>query len=305
MTAIDHPRVSVALPVHNCERYVAEAIESIRAQTFTDFEFLIVDDGSTDGTLPILHRFAARDSRIRVISRPNTGIVGALNEMLGLARADLVARMDADDVALPVRFERQVRFLDEHPECVMVGSRVTIIDPDGDELTEMGDALSHEQIVTDLLNYKGQMVYHPAVIYRRKAVLDLGVYRPECREAEDLDLFLRLAEVGQIVNLPEPLLKYREHRAKAGISRSKYQRSSVIVILEEARKRHNLGPVPEHVSSQASLSGDPSQIYQTWAWWALMSGHIATARKHALTCIRRAPLSLSTWRLVYCALRGH
>ena len=140
VTAINHPRVSVALPVHNCERYVAEAIESILAQTFTDFEFLIVDDGSTDGTLPILNRFAARDSRIRVISRPNTGIVGALNEILGLARADLVARMDADDVALPVRFERQVRYLDEHPECVMVGSRVTIIDPDGDALTEMGDA---------------------------------------------------------------------------------------------------------------------------------------------------------------------
>ena len=240
-----------------------------------------------------------------MICRPNTGIVGALNEMLGLARADLVARMDADDVALPVRFERQVRYLDEHPECVMVGSRVTIIDPDGDALTEMGDALSHEQIVTDLLNYKGQMVYHPAVIYRRKAVLDLGGYRPKCREAEDLDLFLRLAEVGQIVNLPEPLLKYREHRAKAGISRSNELGHHTRAIIEEARKRHNLGPVPEHVSSQASLSGDPSQIYQTWAWWALMSGHIATARKHALTCIRRAPLSLSTWRLVYCALRGH
>ncbi len=115
------------------------------------------------------------------------------------------------------------------------------------------------------------MVYHPAVIYRRNAVLDLGGYRPECREAEDLDLFLRLAEVGQIAYLPEPLLKYREHRAKAGISRSKSQRSSVIVILEEGRKRHNLGPVSEHVSRQASLAVDPSQIYQTWAWWALMS----------------------------------
>ena len=173
--------------------------------------------------------------------------------MLGLARADLVARIDAGDVALPVRFERQVRYLDEHPECVMVGSRVTIIDPDGDALTEMGDALSYEQIVTDLLNYKGQMVYHPAVIYRRKAVLDLAGYRPECREAEDLDLFLRLAEVGQIVNLPEPLLKYREHRAKAGISRSNELSHHARVILEEARKRHNLGPVPEHVSSQASF----------------------------------------------------
>ena len=212
--------------------------------------------------------------------------------MLGLARADLVARMDADDVALPVRFERQVRYLDEHPECVMVGSRVTIIDPDGDALTEMGDALSYEQIVTDLLNYKGQMIYHPAVIYRRKAVLDLGGYRPECREAEDLDLFLRLAEVGQIVNLPEPLLKYREHRAKAGISRSNELSHHARVILEEARKRHNLGPVPEHVSSQASLSSDPSQIYQTWAWWALMPGYIATAQARAYLHPPRTVVSL-------------
>jgi hypothetical protein len=95
------------------------------------------------------------------------------------------------------------------------------------------------------------------------------------------------------------------HRAKAGYSRSNELSHYVRVIIEEARKRHNLGPVLEHVSSPAALSGDPSQIYQTWAWWALMSGHIATARKHALSCIRRAPLSLSTWRLVYCALRGH
>ena len=120
----------------------------------------------------------------------------------------------------------------------------------------------------------------------------LGGYRPDYPEAEDLDLFLRLAEVGQIVYLPEPLLKYREHRAKAGISRSKSQRSSVIVILEAGRKRHNLGPVPEHVSRQASLSGDPSQIYQTWAWWALMSGHIATAQARAYLRPPRTAVSL-------------
>src|SRR5208283_2026664 len=122
----------------------------------------------------ILHRFAARDSRIRVISRPNTGIVGALNEMLGLARADLVARMDADDVALPVRFERQVRFLDEHPECVMVGSRVTIIDPDGAPIMVMGEALTHEEIDNALMMAQGQLVYHPVVMFRRQVVLDLG-----------------------------------------------------------------------------------------------------------------------------------
>ena len=147
------------------------------------------------------------------------------------------------------------------------------------------------------------MVYHPAVIYRRNAVLDLGGYRPECREAEDLDLFLRLAEVGQIVYLPEPLLKYREHRAKAGISRSKSQRSSVIGDPRGRSQATQFGPRIGTRLQTASLAVDPSQIYQTWAWWALMSA-ISPPRKHALTCVRRAPLSLSTWRLVYCALRG-
>src|SRR5271157_2678892 len=186
VTAIDHPRVSVALPVYNCERYVAEAIESILAQTFTDFEFLIVDDGSSDGTLPILHRFAARDSRIRVISRPNTGIVGARNEALGLARGELIAVMDSDDVALPERFEVQVRYLDENPDCVMIGSRVLVIDSDGDPLIVLPTPLSHEEIEDGFLNFRGQLVHHSTTMIRRRSLLEIGGYRPECRVAEDL-----------------------------------------------------------------------------------------------------------------------
>ena len=300
MTAIDHPRVSVALPVHNCERYVAEAIESILAQTFTDYEFLIVDDGSTDGTLPILHRFAARDCRVRLISRPNTGIVGALNEMLSLARADLVARMDADDIALPVRFERQVRYLDEHPECVMVGSRVIIIDPDGDELTEMGDALSHEQIVTDLLNYKGQMVYHPAVIYRRKAVLDLGGYRPECREAEDLDLFLRLAEIGRIAQPGRALAEVvRRRSSKSSIAQAEAFATKIFRIIQEARRRRGLEPAADSMMEKLKFTRDLGTIQQPGdggrRWGPVMCRSPASTPLPASAC---APLSLSTWRLV-------
>ncbi len=215
---ISVPSVSVLMPTYHAERYVAEAIESILAQTFTDFEFLILDDGSTDGSAAILRRYAERDGRIRPFSRPNTGLVGALNELLSLARGELIARMDADDIALSDRIERQVAYLKEHPECVMVGSRVVLIDPEGSEITVMGQALSHEQIVEDFLANKGQIVYHPAVMFRRQVVMDLGGYRAEMVEAEDLDLFLRLAEVGRIVNLPEPLLKYRDHLKKSGAS---------------------------------------------------------------------------------------
>ena len=110
----DPPLVSVCMPVYNATRYLAEAVESILGQTFRDFEFLITDDGSTDRSLAILKRYAAQDARIRLWSRPNAGYVVRLNEMLHQARGDLIARMDADDVALPERFARQVEFLRSH-----------------------------------------------------------------------------------------------------------------------------------------------------------------------------------------------
>jgi glycosyltransferase involved in cell wall biosynthesis len=122
------PAISVLMPVYNTERYVAEAVESILAQTFRNFEFLIIDDGSTDRSLSILKRYAERDPRIYLVSRPNTGYVIALNEMLAMARGEFIARIDADDIALPERFEVQVAYLREHPEVVCLGSKVQFID---------------------------------------------------------------------------------------------------------------------------------------------------------------------------------
>jgi GT2 family glycosyltransferase len=298
------PSVSVLMPAHNAARYVAEAVESILAQTYTDFEFLIVDDGSIDDTPKILSRYAESDRRIHIISRPRTGIVRALNELIALARGDLIARMDADDIALPVRFEQQVAYLKDHPECVLVGSRVFVIDPEGDELTILGQALSHEQIVDDFLARRGQMVYHPAVMFRRNAVVNIGGYDDRMIEAEDLDLFLRLAEVGRIINLPDPLLKYREHLKKSGRVGAERLEQYTRLIVNEARERRGMGPLPESERSNCSPQ-TPAQAYQTWGWWALMSGHVPTARKHALASLAHAPHSLSSWRLMYCALRGH
>jgi glycosyltransferase involved in cell wall biosynthesis len=297
------PKVSVAMPVYNSEKYLAKAVESILAQTFTDFEFLIVDDGSTDASRAILEQYSARDPRIKLVSRPNTGYLVALNEMLERARGQYVARMDADDVALPERFERQVQYLDDHPECVLLASRVIIIDPDGDPLQEMGYALTHEEIDGAFMNAQGQVIYHPSVMYRRRVVLELGCYRPEYYLTEDLDLFLRLAEIGRVASLAEPLLLYREHLHKIGYRRLEQQEDvSRRTLIDAYKRRGKVLPAGTLERFNRRLA-NPLDTHRTWAWWALMAGHVATARKHAWSCLRLAPLSVDSWRLFYCALR--
>ena len=128
------PTISVLMPVYNAERYVAKAVESILAQTCADFEFVIIDDGSTDGSHALLKQYAERDHRIRLISRANTGHVIALNQMLEIASGRYIARIDADDIALPDRFARQVGYLESHGDCVAVGSYVWLIDAAGRSL---------------------------------------------------------------------------------------------------------------------------------------------------------------------------
>jgi glycosyltransferase involved in cell wall biosynthesis len=298
------PTISVLLPAYNAARYVAQAVESILAQTYADFELLIVDDGSTDDTPRILSRYAQRDQRIHCVSRPNTGLVTALNEMLARSRGEFIARMDADDIAMPRRFERQMSYLADHPECVMVGSRVLVIDPDGCPLTVMGEALSHEEIDSALMAARGQMVYHPSVIIRKQSLVEVGPYRQEFDTAEDLDLFLRLAEVGRIANLEEPLLKYREHTGKVGHVRAAKQAETVQLVLEAAYHRRGRAFSREIVENRIRPI-DSTERQRTWAWWALLAGNVRTARKHAAACLMREPFSLQTWRLFYCALRGH
>src|SRR5262245_11551620 len=115
------PGISVILACYNTERYIASAVQSILAQTLGDFELILIDDGSTDSSSQICQDLAAKDSRIRLITRPNKGLTKTLNEGLSLATAPLIARMDADDLSLPTRFEKQVAYLSAHPECVCVG----------------------------------------------------------------------------------------------------------------------------------------------------------------------------------------
>ena len=210
------PAISVVLPVHNAEAYVREAVESILAQTFTDFECIIINDGSTDNSGVVLRELARRDARIVLVERPNDGLVSALNEGIKIARAELIARMDADDVAMPERFALQHARMMEEPELAVLGSFARVMDKDGDIILSADYEhypLTSEQ-ATRCVEHSRCPAHHPTVMMRRDAVLKAGGYRKAFCHAEDYDLWLRMSDLGYaIANLPQPLLNYRRHGA--------------------------------------------------------------------------------------------
>lgn len=203
------PRITVAMSVYNTAPYLALSIESILAQSLADFEFLIVDDGSSDGSGKIIDDFAARDPRIRPIHQPNRGLVFSLNRMIGEARAPVIARMDADDIALPHRFERQLAFLDANPDHGVVGAWAACIDEKGDPRPEScpDHPTSHEAFLEKLET--GPLLCHPAVMMRSDVVRAAGGYHRAYRHCEDYDLWLRLSERTRICSLAERLILYR------------------------------------------------------------------------------------------------
>lgn len=204
------PPVTVLMPVYNGARFLDEAIESIRNQTYKSFEFLTIDDGSTDDTPRILARYAESDSRIRIVTQENRGLIATLNRGFQEACSPWIARMDADDIAYPNRLELQMSFLETHPEIGLVGGAIDVIDIYGRvtqtiRLPETPDAIrSH-------MRELGCALAHPTVVVRREAVLSVGGLRRAYRHAEDYDLWLRLIEKTDFANLREPVLRYRRH----------------------------------------------------------------------------------------------
>ena len=223
-----NPAISVVLPVYNAEAYVREAVESILAQTFTDFELIIINDGSTDDSGAILRELAARDTRIVLVERPNDGLVSALNDGLEMARAELIARMDADDVSMPERFALQHARMVQEPELAVLGSFIRVMDKAGNTIRLSEYPLTPKAAARCL--ERGCPVAHPAVMMRRGAVLKAGGYRKVFSPAEDYDLWLRMSDLGYaIANLPQPLLNYREHGANVSKVHWEAQRRSTIL----------------------------------------------------------------------------
>lgn len=203
------PAISVIMSVYNGERFLRAAVDSILAQTYSEFEFLILDDGSSDGSGAMLQDHAARDGRIRLIQRENRGLIASLNELVATARAPLLARMDADDVALPDRFARQVDFLAANPDYGVVGTQRINIDETGARMAIDGPhyALDHDGFLGVI--GRDSLLCHSSVMMRAALVRAVGGYHAAFRHCEDLDLWLRLAGVTRLCSLPDALLCYR------------------------------------------------------------------------------------------------
>ncbi|HWE04722.1 MAG TPA: glycosyltransferase [Tepidisphaeraceae bacterium] len=294
------PRVSVLMPVYNGERYVQSAVRSVLNQTFSDFELIAVDDGSTDRSRKLLDTLGAHDARIRVISRPNTGIVGALNDALAGARGEYIARMDCDDLAAPERFAAQVRFLDDRRDVVLVGSRVLLIDKDGAPVGDMAGVARGSAAIERALLDGGWPVVHPTILTRKNAMVAVGGYREGTFPYEDHDLFLRLLDHGRMENLAEPLLHYRRHAQSVVVSQ-KNTRLILLDVVDAARRRRGEPPIDR----AADRPNNPRWSRRhDWVWLALRSGHTRTARKYSFRAVREQPFLKESWEALYCAWRG-
>lgn len=254
------PKVSILMPVYNGETYLKNSVDSILNQTFTDFEYILIDDGSTDSTWLILSEYANRDERIKLFKNEvNLGLVKSLNKGLHLARGEHIARQDADDVALPERLELQTRFLESHPEVGGLGTSVEIID-------ERGKTVRKEILPEDRDSLQGLLLvnnfmHHSTMMVRRSLMEVLGGYDESMLHAEDYDLWWRLSCISDLATLPDTLVKrrldnspriskvYREQQLETGL------RISFQAVL------HRLGESSKTLNKEA---------YERF-WWSYLS----------------------------------
>jgi len=225
------PRVTVFIPVYNTEGYIGEAIDSVLAQTWHDFELLIIDDGSTDSTPGILTHYADMDARVRVVLQPeNVGPPATRNHALDLARGEYIAFLDADDRCASQRLERQVAYLDTHADIAGVGSWMTLIDEHGqpsdrpcNELPVSPDQISCQMLVECPLA-------HPTLLVRTTAFSHYR-YASDFPAAEDYELWTRMIATCRFANLPEPLVFYRRHAGQITTTQAKAQKASDVTII--------------------------------------------------------------------------
>lgn len=305
------PRVTVLMSVYNGEGHLREAIESILNQTFGDFEFVIVDDGSTDNTAAILDSYA--DARIvRVHNEANIGLTKSLNKGLGLARGEYIARQDADDVSLLERLDKQVMYLDKHPSVGLVGTTYDIISCEG-RLLQVADVPTENSILQQKL-LESNCFCHGSVMFRRICLHHVGGYRTFCGPAEDYDLWLRIAEHFELANLPDRLYQYRFNPESISLHQTELQMAYLKLVQDLARMRRLYGH--EHISLDEDCpvlldnipKPEPHALAQRFFWNVnlfYLSGDEESARASLVRAIATDPSLADYKSCVFDWLLGH
>ncbi|WP_308515809.1 glycosyltransferase family 2 protein [Sphingomonas flavescens] len=296
------PRVSILMPVFNAGVYLPDALESIRGQSFKDFELVIVNDGSTDGSSEILRAFAQQDPRTRLIERTNRGLIETRNELLSEASGDLIAWMDADDLSHPDRLQKQVGAFEVDTSLVCVGTNVERIDPDGHSLGIEHYPAEDSAIRSD--QAAGNGLRFASTMQKRSVALDTGGFRHPFRMGEDLDFLLRVAERGRVSNLTEILYVYRQHLLNTCTAYGQNWPEICRIILQLAEERREQGSdrlqLGEEVTLPPVQSGDERKLLPyvllTWARGAFEAGDRRRALRYALASLKMAPGRIESWR---------
>jgi len=234
---IDTPLISVVMPVYNSETYLQESANSILNQTYTNFEFIVINDGSTDGSLDILTEYAEKDNRIAIINQQNSGLSNSLNRGIELSRSDLIARMDADDISNPTRLEEQFNFMNNNPEVAVAGTAFELFGEN--TKSKIVTMPATNKTIRKNLPFRFCLC-HPTVMFRRKTIVDAGGYQGT-GPCQDLELWLRLSrnKTLQFANLEKPLLKYRIHQDQIKGGRNAYK-AAAYYLFKEALKQQSI-----------------------------------------------------------------
>ncbi|MFA6407402.1 MAG: glycosyltransferase [Candidatus Paceibacterota bacterium] len=248
---LKNPKISVVLPVYNGFLFISRAVESILTQTFKDFELIIIDDGSSDGTRDIIKSF--QDERIVIIvNEKNIGLINSLNKGIGVARGEFIARMDADDISEPERFEKQIGYLEKNIEVGVLGTAVSHADAQGRKISILTQPTSHEGILWKMCFECA--VIHPTVMMRRDLVLEVGGYDINFPHIEDTELWMRMIRKTKFANLPDVLLMHRLHPASIGSTQSEAQYRLSLVLREHFLKDIFGLSIPSNVNRWFSLN---------------------------------------------------
>ena len=297
------PTVSVVMSVYNAGRFLRPAMDSVLGQTFRDVEYVVIDDGSTDDSPRVLREYAGRDPRVRLTLRGNKGLTATLNEALHQARGEFVARMDCDDVSLPRRFEHQLAYLRANPDVVCAGGHFELIDEKGRLLTRLRPP-SDDASIQKLLLAGHTAICHPAAMMRRESVARVGGYDEFFRTTQDLDLWLRLGEIGKLGNVPEVVLQFRQHGGSVSETKREEQRRFGREAVERAWERRGITGGAFEAEEPWRPGLDRSSRHQfalRYGWWGFNSGARDTALAYGLRAVRIAPWKIAGWKLLAAA----
>jgi len=273
------------MSVYNSEKYLSESIDSILYQTFENFEFIIINDGSTDKSSDILYSYAKKDSRINIIRNDiNIGLTKSINKGIAVAKGKYIARMDSDDISYPNRLEKQFGYLENNNEIICLGTEVLLIDPAGRPIGKRNHPIDHDEIQQRLFLGDGGAITHPSIMCRRDALEKIDGYDERFTTAQDLDLYLRFSEIGKLKNIPDVLLKWRQH--PNSINHTKYQtwREMKLMALRNTMKRQGVEVDLALVDRDYQLAED---LYITWAYKALNNKYFLSAISNFLISIMK------------------